>query len=370
VKERILKTPGPKGLAAKTAPEERRPVRRIILFFLALGTAIAVIVGLTALLIYNSLSAPRHEGKAVVGGVTVTTFASLPGDIVFPMGLAIGPDGSLYASLFGAASIVKLDNQGKPTPYLQTGITAPGALAFGPDKALYMVDFSSTNPRQAVGAIKHFTAEGTAVRFGVTPAGKDLPLFAQLTFDGQGNLYVTNPSAGQVWRFDPSGSGSIWWSAPSSGNNPAQPTAIVYDATQNALIVGDAGTGSIYRLDVASKGGNALLMVRQNGLDVQGLTLDEKGQVYVAAWDHDNGQLLRLESDGGLTILASGFRAPTAIVYRDQKIYVANSDVLGLVPPFLGIVQSPLRARPPFTIDVVDVSHAAPAIRTPTPNAA
>ena len=96
-------------------------------------------------------------------------------------------------------------------------------------------------------------------------------------------------------------------------------------------------------------------MFRQSDMDIQGIALDDQGRLLMAVWQGDNGQLIRLETNGAQTILADGFRAPMAIVYRDNKVYVANSDLLGVAPPILGFIPSPLKAVPPFTVDVVDI---------------
>src|SRR5262245_52536658 len=93
------------GLEASTSTQTRRPIRRLIVFFLALGSAIALIIGVTALLLYNSYNRARHDGKALAAGITVEPFVSLPGDSIFPIGLAAAPDGTFYLTQFGTGSI-------------------------------------------------------------------------------------------------------------------------------------------------------------------------------------------------------------------------------------------------------------------------
>ncbi len=342
----------------------RPPIKRLILFFLAFGAAIAAIIGLTAILIYNSYSAPRHDARPIAAGVTVAPFVTLSGENLFPMGLAAAPDGTFYLTLFGTGAVMKVDAKGVATPWpVPNGaVTAGGAITVGPDNALYVIDFSSTNPRQSTGILRRITMDSSGAKvttFGVSPNGKMLSLFAQLAFDSAGSLFVTNPSSSEVWKFSSSGSGAVWWTAPSVGNDRSQPTALAYDPFHDALIVGDAGTGSVYRMSLApnASGNGPLLLYRQTGLEVQGVAVDDQGRVLIVVWAHDNGQLMRLETNGSLTMLADGFRAPTAVVYRNSKAYIVSSDMLGLVPPlFFGLLPSPLRARPPFTVDVVDLT--------------
>ncbi len=358
-----------------TEPQRRRPLQRVILFFLAFAFAIALIIGLTGLLIYNSFSRPRHEGKAVAPGVTIAPFVTLPGEDVFPMGLAAASDGTFYLTLFGTGAVLRVDAKGATTPLIEPGqLKAASAAVVGPDSALYVMDASSTNPYQAVATLRRVVTSNGSLKveaFGVSPNGNALPIFAQMAFDSAGNLYVTNPAFGEVWQISPSGSSVVWWTAPSVAGTRAQPTGIAFDRARNALVIGDAGTGSVYRLDLgtSSPPGNPYLLYRQPGLELHGLTLDDQGRVLLNAWAHDNGQLIRLEGDGSLTVLAEGFRAPTAIIYQSGKAYIVNSDLLGLAPPLLfGLIPSPLQAKPPFTIDVVDLSasSAPPPKTTPS----
>jgi DNA-binding beta-propeller fold protein YncE len=335
-----------------------------------LAAAVAVIIGVTALLIYRIPSRPRHDAKPVTQGVTVAPFVTLPEENIFPMGLTAASDDSFYVSLFGTGAILKVDAKGSPTPFIapqDASLVAGGTMALGPDKALYVIDYSSTDLRQAKGTIKRITPDGKISVFGTVLPNQVLPLWAHMAFDAAGNLYITDPATAEIWQFAPSGSRTVLWNAAPLAGVRGQPTGIAYDSARNALVVGDAGTGSIYRLVLTSGTPNVELLYRQSGLDVQALALDAQGRVLFTAWADDNGKLYRLEANGAPTILADGFRTPTALVFRSGKVYVVNSDMLGLAPPILGFIPSPLQAKPPFTVDVVDVSGALAPPTTSTP---
>jgi DNA-binding beta-propeller fold protein YncE len=357
----------------QTQAEPRRPLRRLALLLLALAASIAIIIGITVLLIYRIPNRARHDAKPVAQGVAVATFVTLADDNSFPMGLAAASSDAAngyYVSLFGTGAVMKVDEKGALTPFItaqDASLTASGAIAVGPDKAVYVIDYSSTDLRHAKGTIKRIAPDGKVAPFGNVLPNQILPLWAQMTFDAAGNLYVTDPATSEIWQFDPRGTRSVLWNAAPLAGVRGQPTGIAYDAARNALVVGDAGTGSIYRLVLTSGAPNVELLHRQTGLDVQAVALDDQGRVLFTAWENDDGKLYRVEANGAPTLLADGFRTPTSLVFRDGKVYVVNSDMLGLAPPILGFIPSPLQAKPPFTVDAIDLSGALAAPTTSTP---
>jgi len=98
---------------------------------------------------------------------------------------------------------------GTLTPWLSAkdGITAPGALTLAPDGSLYLIDFRTPNIGTSVGAIKRITPDGKVSLFSDNGTNTGLSFLSQLTFDAQGNLYVTFTATGEVWRYVASGSG-------------------------------------------------------------------------------------------------------------------------------------------------------------------
>lgn len=323
------------------------PPSRRILYFVVFGLVIAAIVGLTVLLIYGDIvgrlsSEVRRVAKAVAPGVTVSTFASLNNDRVFPIGIAPAPDGTFYLSLFGTGAIQKIQPDGTILNWNQ--VTAGGALATAPDGGLYVIDYSAADAR-ASGHLIRIAPDGTKSAVGGS-ALPQLPLFAQLAVDPAGNVYVSHDARAEIWRVTPEGVAAVWWAVPPVGQTKALPAGVAYDALHRALLVADAGTGTIYRVELAASGTpNSTPLYRQNGLDVRTLTVDEKGRVLIAYWKGDGGVLARLEEDGSLTTLAQDFRHPLGLLYRAGAVYVVNSDLPGLIQQ--------IRTHPPFTVDRV-----------------
>ena len=350
------------SLPAKNQPnndgEPRLRVRVLLFAVVFIGVVVGIVL-LTAVLIYNAIKAPAENVKAVAPNVTVTTFLSFPEEDVYPMGLARSADGTFYLTQFGTGAVLGADLQGKISPLVtsRTVINAPGAVAIGPDNAIYVIDYSSSDPQRAQGTIRRIDSDGKATPFGTSPTGKLLSMYAQMAFDDSGNLFVTNPSAGQIWRFDADGSGQLWWTLPGIGTTGSLPTALAFDAAHHSVIVGDAGTGTLFRVNIDSQGkaGNSVVVYRDPQLVIQAITLDDQGRILFADWNHANGRLNRIESDESLTVLAQGLREPTALAFHDSKAYVVNSQLLGLLQVLGGSVQSPLQAHPPFTVDVISI---------------
>lgn len=340
----------------QTSEKDPKRFRRMLVFFAAIIVVVGIIVGITGSLIYNGLSRPRHDAKAVAPNVSVAPFVTLQGESNYPIGLAAVPDGSFYLSIFGNKGVLKVDQQGATSQadIPTNAVTVGGAITVDTDGILYVVNYSSAKPTEAFGTLRKITSDGKS-----STLGTGLPLFAELALDNANNLYVTNPSTGQIWRCVPDGNCTIsWFLLPPVNNIKAQPTGIAYDAANKALIVADAGTGSLYRLTLKEDGnpGDSLLLNRETGLRLQSVALDQQNRVLFTVWRGDNGQLNRLEQSGVITILADNFRAPTSMAVQNGKVYVVNSDLFGIAPPIFGVIPQPYQAKPPFTVDVVSVS--------------
>lgn len=332
----------------QSAPPSNVAARRAAVIIGVL-LAVALITTATLSLIANSLAGTRHEASASATGVTVATFATLPGDKAYPAGIVRAADGTFYVSALGSGAIYKASADGKLTPLTLsgTGLTAPAAIALSPDGSLYVADFTSTDPQTSGGTIKRMTPAGSLSVYATTQKQYFL---SHMAFDAQSNLYITFPGVGEVWRYTTNGTGTLWLKLDPVGQTAGQPTGIVYDKAANAFVIGDAGTGTLYRVAVKADGSadRPVIVYEQGGLEIQAVTSDEKGRLLFSAWVHDNGQLARVDADGKhYVLLAQSFRAPLDVLAADGKIYVVNSDLQGLFPR--------LSAHPPFTIDVVNV---------------
>lgn len=342
-------------------------MQRRLLFLGAFTLAVVAIIALTFITIRGGLNqqlnTQRHDGAPVAANVTVRPFVSIDEENVFPMGLAAAQDGTLYFTRFGNGSINTIAADGSVSPLLTVGAAA-GSLEITPDGTLYVIGYSAAN-ENAVGALYRRDADGQLRPFGGFQTG--FTLFASMVY-AKDALYVTNPANGEVYRVVADGSTRLYWTAAAVGSRSAQLTAITYDALKDRLIVSDSGTGTVYELTPQTGDLPPVsdTLVRRDGFDARGLAIDEQGRVLLVTWQNDNGSLYRLEQDGLLTELATGFRNPTALVYRSGKAYVVNSDALAILRGN-GIVRR--QQSLPFTIDEVDLTQAAiPVAATTAPN--
>jgi DNA-binding beta-propeller fold protein YncE len=95
------------------------------------------------------LRAQNPAGAPPIDGALVTGFIDSGQRNPLPTGVAVGDDGALYVTLFGAepyrpgtGRVVRVQPDGKWQP-LYDSLTFPIALAFAPDGQLYVLEFAS-----------------------------------------------------------------------------------------------------------------------------------------------------------------------------------------------------------------------------------
>ncbi|MCS6871990.1 MAG: hypothetical protein RML95_14285 [Anaerolineae bacterium] len=330
----------------KQAPEQGEPsAARRILYFLAFSAVVAGIVVGAALLLLNDLfgrwnSSPLREPKALAEGAEIVPFLSLNDKRIFPYGIAYG-NGEFYLSLFGGNAVRRVTTDGVMRFMAQ--LNAPAALAYSRE-TLYVLDYNQVGAF-STGALKAIAADGTLRNVSESPSARNLPLFAGITADQNGAVYLSHPENGTIWRVTPDGTATLLWTAPPVGNSRPSPTGIAHNRWDDSLIVADSGTGAVYRLSMTESGVESQLLYRQQGFDPRAVAVDVQGRVLIAAWQGDNGTLYRLDEANGLVALAEGFRQPTSVVVVNDMAYVVSSGAFGLI--------GGVEVQPPFRVDAV-----------------
>lgn len=221
---------------------------------------------------------------------TVETFATLPSGFGYPEGITVDRQGNLYVATFAVnaggrpGQMFVYDPQG----HLIRQVSVAGAsnlllgLAFHPQSgALLVLDFG--NPR----VLQVDPVTGAASVFATIPTLVGGPGPNALTFDHDGNVYVSDSFQGIIWRIAPGGGlATVWLNDPllrTSGVPPFGANGLEFNRNESALFVANTGDDRIIRIPVINgAAGSAEVFVNSvNGAD--GLIIDEHDNLWVAA---------------------------------------------------------------------------------------
>ncbi|MBN9162807.1 MAG: hypothetical protein BGO98_29165 [Myxococcales bacterium 68-20] len=163
-----------------------------------------------------------------------------------------------------------------------------------------------------------------------------------LAFDDCGNLFVTDPFLGRVWKVTRQGHVSVWLSHSMLDGNAASPyllfhsqgvNGIAFDEDKRNLYLGNLDYGKIIRVPIRWNGSAGTPSVwvsdpRLQGAD--GIAFDDSGDLYVAV----NGQnsLVRVSRRGRIEVLFTGglLDSPSSVAFGTRRgdrrtLYVASS---------------------------------------------
>lgn len=188
----------------------------------------------------------RYDGKT--GAYIDTVVATVPstGNSLFSPDFALGPDNNIYiSSVFPTGGVLKYDQQTKTTSVFippSSSPEIPGGEAFGPDGNLYVGDFIFSN----ASIRKYDSKTGALLGTFVQPGSGGLSGASRLSFEPDGNLYVSSFGSNSILRYNgttgafvdafvPSGSGGL--------NNPigflfTRPPVSVPEPTSDWAIFG------------------------------------------------------------------------------------------------------------------------------------
>jgi sugar lactone lactonase YvrE len=274
-----------------------------------------------------------------------TTFGTLPPGATTPEGITVGPGGSVYVSTFGfpdpptpsgPGQIVVFDSHGNLLRQLVVSNASPHllGLAFHPTShALLVLDFGGQkvlNVDPSTGASTVFADIGTAC--GCNPG------LNALTFDGSGNVYVSDSFNGIIWRTDATG-GSLmnWVQDPlltTTGKPPFGANGLAFNNAGNVLFVANTGDDSVIEIPVAGgmPGIPAPFVYSINGAD--GLIVDQSDNLWVAANQSDEivvvdptGKVIaKLGDFGGIDSkgAAQGLLFPASLAFSGNFVLVTN----------------------------------------------
>lgn len=269
------------------------------------------------------------------------TFATLPADAAHPEGVTADRHGNIYVTTFavggtssGLGQLFVFDDDGR----LRRRVDIAGSstllldLAFHPTTGdLLVIDFGHQQVRRVhpvTGASSVFTTIP-----GGAGAGPNV-----LTFDGAGNVYISDSFQGIIWRTGPGGGAPIAWvTSPllaTTGVPPFGANGLAFNGSRTALFVANTGNDTVVRIPVSGgiPGTPAVFVNSINGAD--GLIIDDDDNLWVAANQADEivvvdptGRVIaKLGDFGGIDDRGApiGLLFPASLVRSGQDIYVTN----------------------------------------------
>ncbi|HET7130562.1 MAG TPA: SMP-30/gluconolactonase/LRE family protein [Gaiellaceae bacterium] len=293
-----------------------------------------------------ALMAFATAGAAANGQVDpVVTFD--PAAAEFPESITTDKAGDLYVSMFVLDQIRRLSPTGAQTVVTQLprGAT-PAGVKLDASGTLYVAatgfDLTTGQTNPASRGVYLVGRDGSAERMPGTDA---ISFPNDLAFDNRGNLYVTDPAGGAVWRIDRNGTVVRWVDDPLL-HGTGELLGFPYGAngiafSHGRLIVSNTELGLLVAIPIEPTGEAGEPTVVASSpllLGIDGIALDAHGDVYCAV----NGQnmLVTVRGDGSIEVLAAaaeGLDQPSSVAFgtgaRDhQTLFVVNFAVASPVP--------------------------------------
>jgi sugar lactone lactonase YvrE len=292
----------------------------------------------------------------------VDVLAVLPAGSGSVEGLAVGPDdGNIYVPTFGFNTTGALSPPAilfviSPTGQIlnKVNITTQSpdppasahmlGLAFNPvTKDLLVLDFGAGM------VLKVDPKTGNATKFAGPIANSGLNA---LTFDKQGNVYVSDSFNGTIWRTDKKGNNLTAWSSglllgPGTGLTPPfGANGIEFNNERSILFVADTAFHQIIQIPVNSNGSAGAASIFITGINApDGIMIDRNDNIWICANQEDEivvvdktgkviaklGDFKGIDANG----IAQGFLFPASLAFSNDgsTLYVSN---LTLFLPFAG----------------------------------
>jgi sugar lactone lactonase YvrE len=272
---------------------------------------------------------------------TLVTFDAGAGEL--PEGVAVDKRGNIYVSLIAPVSeIRKITRDGEQSTLVDLGLGGNGPLGLAVD-ARGTVYAAAATFDPATQGVYRITADGSATRL---PGTGSIAFANGLTFDQRGNLYVTDSSAGAVWRIPRGGSAEVWIQDPLLEGTGAFGLGIPIGAngitfrTPKEIVVGNTERGTLVSVPILPNGsaGEPEVIVEDAAIfGVDGLAVDVHGTVYAAVIAQST--IVRVEGNSIETLADAddGINQASSIAFgqgiRDRKsLFGVNFGIFSPAP--------------------------------------
>jgi sugar lactone lactonase YvrE len=290
-----------------------------------------LMIGLTAAALVAAMSA-----GALAAGHSETVVVFDPETFQFSEGVVADADGNVYASLSPLGQLVRvapgadLAETVGSVDGIGEGDTGLLGLVVGPDGAVYGA-LTSQNP-DANGVWRFDPATGAADRIAGTEA---ISFPNDPSFGDDGTLYVTDSTAGAVWRVLEGGSAESWIQDPllegtgeAGFGFPLGANGI--EVVGDTAYVGVSETAQVVAIPINDDGtaGTPTTFV-QHDSPIDGVAVDAAGNVYTThPWANE---VRRVNADGDIEVVANvddNLDAPTSVAIgsgaEGETAYIAN----------------------------------------------
>ena len=315
----------------------------------------------------------RADNDLVVDRNAAERFATLPDGVRFPEGITANPaNGDIFVGTFDAPSpanpnpdnkLLRFDRQGRLEASRSFGTTPLLGLEFNrADGKVYIAavgDFSGTGSRiQRIAA--DFDGATTIEEVAVIPAvgapgprtvsnpdgstdtitfGNNARVPNALTFDNQGNLYISDSFQGIIFRIDNPTACAPGCAVTMVAHDPLLATAgfppfgangIAFNEDGSALFIANTGDDRILKLDLAT---SMVTVFAESINGADGIAFDKRGRLWVAANQADevvglnaNGRVVAKLGDflGVRDGSPRGLLFPASLVIVEDEIFVTN----------------------------------------------
>lgn len=261
-----------------------------------------------------------------------------------PESVTVGDDGNVYISSGDSIWLRTPDGTLSVFATLPLPIFALG-VKVGPDGCVYN---ASTSLSEVEGAFVWRTCEAGTVEVFAALDQSGGP--NDLAFDDDGNLFVTDPVLGRVWKLDPQGNPEVFVQHPLLEGNPEDPAllfrpvgvnGIAFDRHEHYLYLSNTDQGSVLRVNLYSRGRFPSVFAQGAALrGADGIAFDRTGSLFVTVNARD--ALVMVDRRGRLKELAEGglLDAPSSIAFQQghgscKQFFLTSSAfsrTLGLQP--------------------------------------